>query len=583
MTQRVFSPTVFRAVFVLLVGLLLSACSGERRPSVLLLTLDTTRVDALGCYGAQVQVTPNLDALAAEGVRFDWARTVTPTTLPAHTSMLTGLYPHRHTVRDNSLSAVPQSAVTVAERASAAGFATAAFVSAKVLDRAFGLDQGFAHYSQPPRDNHVVGSTGFSTRPAAATAQELLDWLRALPREREFFAWAHFFDPHQPWTADKRFLDAAGGNPYLAEVAAMDFAIGQIIDCLRELGRLDSTTIVVVGDHGEGLGEHGEDSHAYFVYDTTLRVPFLLRRHDRARAGEVVEGIVSVVDAAPTMCEALGIAAPPDPDGVSLWRHAPASDRGAYFESYYTFLRFGMAPIAGWVDSRGKYVHAPMPEFYDPLQAPQERRNLLEQHAERVSGYRDELARALARPALEVGASVASDSELMRSVSELGYLGAAGSSGELPSPLDPTDRPSPHQRADELRKCESAERMLARGRFADAERLLEDVLQRNPRNTFALEYLGHSQMRLGKFDAARASLEGALEYGPERAPILRALGFVLERLGDKSGALARLTRAAELDPSELETLRLLLRLAVQSGDEAAAARWREALALASER
>ncbi len=568
---------------VFLVAALLSACSGERRPSVLLLTLDTTRVDALGCYGAQAKVTPHLDALAAEGVRFEWARTVTPTTLPAHTSMLTGLYPHRHTVRDNSLSAVPQSAVTVAERARAAGFATAAFVSAKVLDRAFGLDQGFEHYSQPPRENQVVGGLGFSARSAATTAEELITWMRELPPEREFFAWAHFFDPHQPWSAEKRFLDAAGGHPYLAEVAAMDDAIGQIVATLRELGRLDSTTIVVVGDHGEGLGEHGEDSHAYFVFDTTLRVPFLLRRHDRARAGEVVEGIVSVVDAAPTMCEALGIAAPPDPDGVSLWSASPAPERGVYFESYYTYLRFGMAPIAGWVDAAGKYVHAPAPEFYDPRQAPKERKNLLEQNVARVSGYREQMARSLSRPALEAGQSVTSDSELMRSVNELGYLGASGTTGELPSPLDATDRPSPHQRADELRTCESAERMFARGRFADAERLLEDVLQGNPRNTYALEYLGHAQMRLGKLEAARASLEGALEHGPEREPILRALGFVLERLGDKPGAVARLSRAAELDPSELETLRMLLRLANDAGDEAAATRWREALSRASQR
>lgn len=569
-----------RRLLALALALVSTACGGEPRPSVLLITLDTTRADALGCYGANVKVTPHLDALAAEGVRFEWARTVTPTTLPAHTSMLTGLYPPRHTVRDNSLSAVPQGAVTVAERARAAGIATGAFVSAKVLDRAFGLDQGFEHYSQPPRENDVVGSTGFSSRPAAATVAEAERWLRAVPAERPFFAWVHLFDPHQPWSAEERFMRAAG-HPYLAEVAATDEAVGKLVTALRELGRLDSTTVLVVGDHGEGLGEHGEDSHAYFVFDSTLRVPFLLRRHDRARAGEVVEGIVSVVDAAPTMCEALGIATPPDPDGISLWSASPAPDRGVYFESYYTYLRFGMAPIAGWVDAAGKYVHSSTPEFYDPRNAPKERRSLLEEHLSRAPTYRDSLARSLARPALELGASVTSDSELMRSVNELGYLGASGSTGALPGPLDTSDRPSPHQRAEELRTCESAERMFVRGRFADAERLLEGVLAQNARNTYALEYLGHAQMRLGKLEAARSSLEAALQHGPERSSILRALGFVLDRLGDKPGALARLTRSAELDPSELETLRWLLQLAVESGDEAAQARWREALSRAN--
>ncbi len=560
---------------------LLCACSDPEPRSVLLVTLDTTRADTLGCYGASPSVTPHIDALAAEGVTFDWARTVTPTTLPAHTSMLTGLYPNRHTVRDNSLSAVPSAATTVAELASAAGIACGAFVSAKVLDRAFGLDQGFPHYTQPARENDVVTSTGFATRGAMETAADAAGWIESLPAERSFLAWVHFFDPHQPWTAAEEWLAKANGNPYLAEVAATDAAVGVLIDALKRSGQLAHTTIVVVGDHGEGLGEHGEDSHAYFVYDSTLRVPLVLRRGDRSRAGERASTMTSVVDVGPTICEALGIRTLPDADGQSLYSQIPDAARGVYFESFYGLLHYGMAPLVGWVDSRGKYIHSSTSEFYEPQRAPREPRSLLAERSDVAAAHREQIARTLARPALERGASVQGDASLLRNIEALGYASAPAFSGELPDPLAPSGRPSPHQRADELRACDQGQRLFERGRFSDAERLLERVARENPDNTFALEFLAHCRMRLGKFREACESFERALERGQERAPTLRGLGYALQQLGDTEAARLRWTRAAELDPSDLETLRMLLQLALEAGDTAAEARWRAALKAAS--
>lgn len=561
----------------LLSAFALAACGAETKPSVLFISLDTTRADALGVYGAQPSVTPRIDQLASEGVTFDWARTVTPTTLPAHTSMLTGLYPHRHTVRDNSLTAVPLAVTTVAERASAAGFATAAFVSAKVLDRAFGLDQGFATYSQPAREQDVVTSTGFSARSAAETVAQANAWLGALPAEQPFFAWVHLFDPHRPWVAGEPWLSRAKGNPYLAEIAATDDAVGQLLDALRKSGRYASTTIVLVGDHGEGLGEHGEDSHAYFVYDSTLRVPLILRRSDGARAGERIEAPVTVADIGPTLCEALGVSNLPGADGTSLFAAAPPPARGVYFESFYGFLHYGMAPLAGWVDSRGKYIHSPAPELYEPLRAPREPRNLIAERRELAQAHLAALAQALSRPALATGASLQNDSELLRGVQELGYASAAVLSGPLPDPLAASELPSPHSRSNELRTCEQAQLAFELGRFADTERMLDAVLRENPNNTFALEYLAHAQMRLGKLDLARASFENALSRGAERASTLRGLGVLLQQQGDRAGAIARWTRAAELDPSDLETLRMLLQAAQESADTAAESRWRDVL------
>lgn len=570
-----------RSWHALLLALVAGACAKSEPASVLLVTLDTTRADALGCYGAKPSVTPHLDALAADGITFEWARTVTPTTLPAHTSMLTGLYPNRHTVRDNSLSAVPAAATTVAELAQSAGVACGAFVSAKVLDRAFGLDQGFAQYTQPARENDVVTSTGFATRGAAETALDATRWLESLAPDRPFLAWVHFFDPHQPWTAGEEWLQRAQGNPYLAEIAATDAAVGSLVEALRKLGRLEHTTIVVVGDHGEGLGEHGEDSHAYFVYDSTLRVPLVVRRGDRARAGERVSAMASVADVGPTICEALGIRALPDVDGQSLYSQAPAPDRGVYFESFYGLLHYGMAPLVGWVDARGKYIHSSSSEFYEPQRAPREPRNLVDERGDVASAHREQIARTLARPALEQGGSVQGDAALLRNIESLGYASAPSFTGPLPDPLAPSERPSPHRRADELRACDQGQRLFERGRFADAERLLERVTGENPDNTFALEFLAHAQLRLGKFAEARAQFERALARGPERAPTLRALGFALQRLGETDLARERWTRAAELDPSDLETLRSLLQLALEAGDSNAEARWRAALKAAA--
>lgn len=567
-------------VVALALALLASAC-GESRPrrSVLLVTLDTTRADALGCYGSKPAVTPHFDALAAEGVCFLNARTVTPATLPAHASMLTGLYPVRHRVRDNSLNALPRAATTVAELAQANGIQTAAFVSAAVLDRAFGLDQGFVTYTQPPRESDVVGQTGYTSVRAEETAAAARTWLTALDGDDDFFLWVHFFDPHRPWVAEPRWLERAGGNPYLAEIAATDAAFGTLIDTLRSSGRLATTTVLVVGDHGEGLGEHGEDAHAWCVYDSTMRVPFLLRRHDGERGNERDSLAVTVADVAPTLLDALALLQLEGVDGTSLWNAVPG-ERGVYFESYYAYLHYGMAPLIGWADARGKLIQTSAPEFYDVATDPGELQNRLPADAAVVAERLARLREVLARPVLEAGDDVTADAELLRSVQSLGYA-AGGSSDTFPDPLEPSSLPSPHSQVQQLRGCDAAEALFSIQRFADAAKAFERILNDNPRNSFALEYLGHCRFRLGDWPGARESFERALEHGPERAATLRALGFVLQRLGDKDGARARWSRAIELDPRDTETLQFLLQDALERSDAAAEARWRAALRSAS--
>ena len=568
-----------RAWLVWASALVLAAC-GEtraRRPSVLLVTLDTTRADALGPYGRDPSVSPHFDALARESTTYLWARTVTPTTLPAHSSMLTGLYPNRHTVRDNTLTALPQSASTLAELAALADYETAAFVSARVLDSTFGLAQGFATYSQPARVKKRASDPTFASRRARDTAAEFARWLDVLPDERSFFAWVHFFDAHTPWEAGESWLSRAGGQPYLAEIAAQDDALGSLLAELRTRGRDGDTTVLVVGDHGEGLGDHGEATHSYFVFDSTLRVPFVVRRADRAGAGTRSEDTVSVVDVLPTLCDALALDAPAGIDGVSLWRGPLDAERGVYFESYYGFLHYGMAPIAGWVDARAKYVHSSRRELYDPRQQPSESTSLLAERSADVERYRGWIEQQERKSALEPDRERRLDDRVLRDVQALGYAGAVSLTAGFPSALAESARPSPHERAEELQACERARDLVFAGRFQAAARLLQEVLESHPDNCFALEHLGFAELNLGAPSAARARFERAIALGPDRSSLQRGLALALAAAGELAQAQVALERARVLDPSDVVVLELLLANAVERKDDAARARWQTEL------
>src|SRR6185503_9303787 len=262
-----------RRAIALGVLVLAAGCGQEERRSALLVTLDTTRADALSCYGNREPTTPVLDSLAKDGVAFDAAHTVMALTLPAHTSMLTGLAPLRHGLRDNGVAALPEAAQTIAARAHAAGIDTAAFVSSVVLDDDFGLDQGFDVYSVPVRRGATERAHG-AERPARATIDAALAWLAGRDSARPFFLWVHLYDPHHPYTPSAPFAERFS-SPYLGEVAAMDHELGRLFDDLRARGLLERTFVLALADHGEAFGEHGELTHGTYCYETTLHVPLI--------------------------------------------------------------------------------------------------------------------------------------------------------------------------------------------------------------------------------------------------------------------------------------------------------------------
>jgi arylsulfatase A-like enzyme len=544
-----------------LVALLGCACSREdlgRVPrSALLVTLDTTRADALSCYGNPERTTPALDALAADGIVFDAAHTVMPLTLPAHASMLTGLAPLRHGLRDNGVAALPGAAETVAERARAAGLETAAFVSSVVLDDDFGLQQGFEVYSVPERRGAAERAHG-AERPAQATVDAALAWLARRDPARPFFLWLHLYDPHHPYAPPASFAERFS-TPYLAEVAAMDNALGRLLDGLRARGLLDETFVLALADHGEAFGEHGELTHGTYCYQTTLRIPLIARWGASTRprgAGERSRELVSAIDVAPTLVEALGLRPLDGVDGRSFFSRALPAERGVYFESYYGYLSCGWSPLAGWMDERGKYVHSSEPELYDWRADPGEGTDLARERAGELGRYRDAIARLAGAPALDPE-EIGGDGESLAGIRALGYAGGEGTD-ELPHPLAPSTLPSPRSQVGFFAQQARAQELSAAGRDEEAAAIYAEVLRATPSNFFAMDELGTHYLKLGRTAEAIEVLTRLAHEGPQRGRYYHKLGLALMTAGRFEDALAPLTRAVELTdgrPRYLDALR----------------------------
>jgi choline-sulfatase len=432
------------------------------RPNVLLVTLDATRADALGCYGGARARTPHLDALAAESVLFRQAIVNTPYTGPSHASMLTGLYPPRHGLRDFLNDALPESVTTLAEIFASAGYETAAFLSAYVLDRRYGLAQGFDHYSCDFWRGPAPGTAGLVAAPppgvrlergAAATVNEAAGWVerwveRAAGRAgaRPFFVWLHLYDPHAPYAPPPAYVmvrpDDVAVEPterlrrlYYDEVTAMDAAIGQLVAMLESWKVYERLVVLVIADHGELLGEHGRmGEHSTSLVDTVLRVPLLLRVPGRLRA-RGVDAQVRAVDVFPTLLEAAGLPVPPEIDGQSLFPLAQGlSDvpRPAYAETFYEFFPRRAEPGQELVGLRAggwKMLTRPgRTTLYDLTADPEELRDVAAGHAAHVAALRAELDRLSAGWAAAAAPTTALDlpdeerAEHERRLRSLGYL-----------------------------------------------------------------------------------------------------------------------------------------------------------------
>jgi len=554
----------------------LSAC-GESDPdrlSGIIITVDTTNRPALGVYGKRRATTPNLDALAGESLIYDQARTVAPVTLPSHASMMTGLYPTRHQVRDNGLNPLSPAAETLAELAGREGYQTGAFISALPLSAMFGLAQGFEVYDEPPS-----GARG--ARGARDTTRAAIAWLDGLEASRPMLLWVHYYDPHAPYTPEPEYLrQIARDGPamvaeYLAEIAQMDASIGTLVAHMRKTGWLSRSLVAVVADHGESLGRNGELTHSFLTYDSVMRVPMFLRYPDGYRAGERSGEIVSVVDVFPTFASALKLPPVQDQDGENLFKSGVAPDRGVYFESFVGFLNCGWSPLAGWADARGTYIHGSEPEFFaasDELQ----QRNLIAQAAEQIKAYRARIGQVAGRPTLP-RAEAALDDDTRARIQELGYLGQADPTVKVPHPLEPTDLPSPQRHIQEIGPYLQASVLGLEGKTEEAIAVLREMLAATPDNTLALQMLGGLLHGRKQYQEALTVLERAVALRPDMLAVVGQLARTLEDLDRPQQALEVYLSGCDRWPGETRFLSGAVRVLERLGQTEEAARLRRRL------
>jgi len=421
--------------------------AGVANLNLLLITLDTTRADRLGPYGSTAVRTPNLDRLARQGVVFENTWSVAPLTLPAHASLFTGLEPARHGVRENVGFSLDASHVTLAERLRHEGFATAGFAAAVVLDESSGIGRGFEHYAggfrstpgaRPARDR--------LRRPADVVTGQAMTWWRAR-RPSRFFAWMHFYDAHAPYEPPEPFRSEYQGHPYDGALAFVDQQIGVLLDFLSRHGVLDRTIVAVVADHGESLGDHGEQQHGLFLYESVIRVPLIIRAPLPGMAARRVSALTRITDVMPTLLELLGVGPHRAGDGSSLVNlmsgRGDDRDREAYAENTYPRSRFGWGELRALRSGRYKLIDTIRPELYDLARDPHEQRNLIDDRPRLASAMLARLTAlgaGVARPVPSPSSASAGD-ERRAQLSSLGYVGGgrpavpAGARG-VPDPKD---------------------------------------------------------------------------------------------------------------------------------------------------
>lgn len=509
--------------------------------SVLLITVDTLRPDALGWVAGR-NATPVIDGIAAQGVRFAAAVAPVPLTHPSHSAIMTGLWPRRLGLRDNG-QVLPNGPATLAEALRGRGYATAAFVSGYPLDSAFGLDRGFQVYDDAL--TRAGGAEGDLERPAAATAAAAAAWLRAAPRR--WLAWVHFYDPHYPYEPPAGYRRPGPRGAYDGEVAYVDHAIGTVLAAV-DPARVGEVLTVFAGDHGESLGEHGEGTHGFFIYESTVRVPLIVRF-----AGHVAPAAsgapARLVDVAPTILDMLGLPPLPNVDGTSLGpilagRPAPAEP--AYLETYQPWLSYGWSPLRA-IRHRGfKLIDAPRPELYALDSDPGEQRNLVAAEPTRAAELRRLLDQAVARPALS--ARNVPDGDALARLRALGYTGAGAGPGEPPLQglRDPKD-------GRELRDLLTVgDLLLRRGDPRGAVERFAAVLARDPDNRFAIHRSGLALLAQGDLPRAIQRLRRAAQLDPDQPEVRTALAEALGRSGQPAAAVEQWQEAARLQPRRAE-------------------------------
>jgi choline-sulfatase len=509
--------------------------SAVEKPNVILLTLDTTRADHLACYGYPGVRTPNLDSLARRGVLFEQAATNSPLTLPAHCSILTGMYPTYHGVRINGNTALNEEQTTIAEVLSGQDYQCGAFIGAFVLDGRWGLRQGFQHYDDQfdlKKYKHI--DLGAVQRPGNEVMDIALDWLEK-QKNSPFFAWIHLYDPHTPYDPPEPYRSEYGPKSlhglYDGEIAFMDEQIGRCLSWLENNGLDRSTILILVGDHGEGLGSHGEGTHGYFIYDYAIHVPLIIVTPFEELQGVRVPSQVRIIDIFPTLMDIAAVIPPAETQGRSLlplmFRPQKEEDGFAYAESMSPNLQFGWSSIHSLRTTQYKYIDTPKAELYDLTRDPGEQTNLFRQYPdiaremkETLDGLMEETGRGAPTPQ-----AANLDKETIERLSALGYVGAPVATKKASSGAGPLA--DPKDKFPVFKAVTSAGAMVLEEKYAEAAVKLESALQEEPMIPQALLVLSTCYVELGRTEEAKAKLDLLLKEDPENIPALISMANIL--------------------------------------------------------
>ena len=563
----------FGRLFLLLAWLASSGCAQDPAWNVLIVTFDTTRADHLGCYGHDDARTPIADGLAQEGVLFEQAGTPIPITLPSHAGLMTGKVPFAHGVRDNGLFVLGEQQTTLAEILRQNGYRTGAAIGAFPLTAQFGIDQGFelfddhltqAYENQYGERVHRKDRLFFDERRAGRVNDAVLPWLDEVVTQ-PFFLWVHYFDPHHPHEPPAPYDQLFAHELYDGEIAYADERFGALLQRLKQAGVYDRTLVILTSDHGEGRGEHQESTHSLLIYESTLRVPLIIKAPGGRSATRIPQR-VSTIDVMPTVLDWLGLPIPEDIQGQSLARFldpvepVPTMGTGgqtARRELYAETLspRFSR----NWGELRGlfygdyKYIHGPRPELFDVARDPGELNDLITTRPQIADDMKARLERYLRRHEVtDLDTSVELEQETIRRLEALGYLQAGGDRvGPIEERLRQDGDP-PQDHAHTISTYSQAKNLLFRNRALEARDFLLDLLRQDPESSHYLLLLAQAELKLGRSEEALALLD-RLEAQPTAYPapedVQRFAARILLARGDADGAYAKIREAETMEPT----------------------------------
>jgi len=524
----------------------------NRQQNILVVTIDTLRSGSLG-YERGPARTPNIDRLAAGGLRFTFAHAHSVVTLPSHASIITGLYPFQHGYRENAGYRLSPGTVTLASRLKDAGFATGAFLGAFPLDARFGLTAGFDVYDGRFDDAAAGAAFVIPERPGTVVVARARAWIAK--QSGPWFAWVHLYEPHAPYRPPPPFDRDFASQPYYGEVSAADAALGPLFDALAQDTR--PTTVFMTADHGESLNDHGEQTHGLFAYESTLHIPLLLAQEGRPGAtaipsdGLTIDDAVRHVDIVPTILDVLGLPVPDGLPGHSLRTaadRAGGAKRASYFEAMSGAVDYGWAPLVGVLTDRQKYINLPTPELYDLSRDPNERTNLAatDTEAESVRALSNRLAQFQATLPAEPGRESADTAARLRS---LGYVSPSGDRRSAP----PTEQDDPKRLVSLDAKMHQAAELDERGQLGQANEIYRQILGERSTMTGAARHLAFNQWRLGDAPGAIATLEHARSVAAlsqiASTGLDVQLGAYLTDTGHTDRAIALLERTVAAEPT----------------------------------